>query len=68
MRKKKEQPKLYAVAGKCCIPTPGKAECPMTLVYPIGADQHVCWLHILVNFPELLPLVVPPVGVSVKMK
>lgn len=27
-------------AGKCCV-----AECEMSLVMPIGAGRHLCWLH-----------------------
>ena len=31
-------------SSKCCRPG-----CPMTLCTPIGANQLLCWLHVLVT-------------------
>ena len=55
MKKKKkpeQKPELHGTAGECMF-----KDCPMTLAYYVGGKQYVCWLHILVHFPELIPLV-----------
>lgn len=38
-------------AGKCCV-----VDCPMTMVFGIGAGRQICWLHALRWLPvEVIP-------------